>query len=109
MVEILIIIASILSVVLLLLSFKELSKEYMKLDEIIIPCEYKKHKMNKWKLAKKRMFYLENGYFKDKIIINEMDMLIDGYSTYLLAKEFKMSSIEVTRDKNGGIYEYKKR
>lgn len=100
MLEILITIAGILSVALLLLAFKELSKEYMALDEIIIPCEYKKHKIGKWKLDKKRNFFLENGYFEDKIIVDEMDRLIDGYSTYLLAKEFKIKNIEVIRNKN---------
>jgi hypothetical protein len=50
------------------------------------------------KLNIKRNYYLKYGYFRDDIIINDKNEIIDGYSTYVLAKNFGIKKIIVKRE-----------
>lgn len=50
------------------------------------------------KLNIKRNYYLKYGYFRDDIIINDKNEIIDGYSTYILAKNFGIKKIIVKRE-----------
>lgn len=50
------------------------------------------------KLNIKRNYYLKHGYFRDDIIINDKNEIIDGYSTYVLAKNFGIKKIAVKRE-----------
>lgn len=66
------------------------------IDEIIIPKNYKEPR--KEKLNNKQLFYIVNGYFENNIIIDENNRLIDGYTTYYIAKNiYNFKYIEVTR------------
>lgn len=67
------------------------------IDKIIIPGYYKRPSPEK--LAKKKMFYMANGYFQDNIIIDENNNLIDGFTTYFIAKVYDFKYISVTRVK----------
>lgn len=50
------------------------------------------------KLNIKRNYYLKYGYFRDDIVINDKNEIIDGYSTYVLAKNFGIKKIVVKRE-----------
>ena len=67
------------------------------IDKIIIPEYYKKPE--KEKLKRKKLFYITNGYFKDNIIIDENNTLIDGFTTYYIAKLYNFKYIDVKRVK----------
>ena len=69
----------------------------IKLENIIIPKNFKMP--NEEKLAAKKTFYIMNGYFYDNIILDEHNKLIDGYTTYLIAKKYGFKYIGVTRVK----------
>lgn len=74
--------------------------EVINIDEIKIPKSFSKSGINIKKLQQKEAFYIEFGYYQDRIILNEDNLLLDGYSTYMLAKQNGVKEIEVIRDKN---------
>ncbi len=74
--------------------------EVINIDEIKIPRNFSKSGINKKKLQQKEAFYIEFGYYQDRIILDENNLLLDGYSTYMLAKKNGVNEIEVIRDKN---------
>ena len=43
----------------------------------------------------KRDFYRRNGEFQSDIILNRDMMLIDGYTSYIIAKEEGMKRVDV--------------
>ena len=67
------------------------------IDKIIIPNCYKKPREEK--LKSKKRFYLKNGYFENNIIIDENNTLLDGFTTYYIAKLYGFKYIGVTRVK----------
>lgn len=67
------------------------------IDKIIIPEYYKKPREEK--LRNKKLFYLRNGYFENNIIIDENNTLVDGFTTYYIAKLYEFKYIGVTRVK----------
>lgn len=67
------------------------------IDKIIIPEYYKRPGAEK--LRKKKQFFIENGYFESNIIIDENNNLIDGFTTYFIAKVYEFKYISVTRVK----------
>lgn len=67
------------------------------IDKIIIPEHYKRPGAEK--LRKKKQFFIENGYFESNIIIDENNNLIDGFTTYFIAKVYDFKYISVTRVK----------
>lgn len=70
--------------------------EIVKIDNIKISKKFQKP--NKEKLNKRREYYLKHKYFRSTIILNNKDYLIDGYTTYILAKEMKFDYITVLRE-----------
>lgn len=56
-------------------------------------------KPNPEKLNSRRKYYLKNGYFRSTIVLDKNNHLLDGYTTYLLAKEMKFDYITVLREK----------
>ena len=70
--------------------------EIVKLENIKIQ---KKFKNPNWRKIKDRKEYYEkHKYFRSTIILNNKNYLIDGYTTYLLAKEMKFDYITVLRE-----------
>lgn len=67
------------------------------IDKIIIPEYYKRPGTEK--LRKKKQFFIENGYFESNIIIDENNNLIDGFTTYFIAKVYDFKYISVIRVK----------
>lgn len=74
--------------------------ECIKITEIDIG---KMRPINKDKLKIKRDYYYQNGYFRDEIILDEKNKLVDGYSTYLLAQEFGIKRV-VFKRQGGKIF-----
>ena len=74
------------------------------LEGEIIPIEcikIKKYfkKPRKTKIKEKEEYFNKHGYFRSTIILNKNNVLIDGYTTYLLAKEQGYKSITILRNK----------
>lgn len=71
--------------------------EIVKIDNIKIFNFFTKP--NQEKLVSRRRYYLKHKYFRSVIVLNKNNYLLDGYTTYLLAKEMKFDYITVLREK----------
>lgn len=67
----------------------------VKVSDIIIPEEFKATKPRFKKMIQKREFYRKNDRFESKIVLNKDFLLIDGYTSYIIAKENGMKYVEV--------------
>lgn len=65
------------------------------LKEIVISEDFKKTKPAAAKLDRVRQYVADFGNLPDKIVINENNVLIDGYCTYLVACELAIDSANV--------------
>lgn len=66
----------------------------VKVSDIIIPEEFKATKPRFKKMIQKREFYKKNDRFESKIVLNKDFLLIDGYTSYIIAKENDMKHVE---------------
>lgn len=66
----------------------------VKVSDIIIPEEFKATKPRFKKMIQKREFYRNNDRFESKIVLNKDFLLIDGYTSYIIAKENGMKHVE---------------
>ena len=66
----------------------------VKVSDIIIPEEFKATKPGFEKMIQKRKFYRKNNRFESKIVLNKDFLLIDGYTSYIIAKENGMKYVE---------------
>lgn len=66
----------------------------VKVSDIIIPEEFKATKPRFEKMIQKRKFYRKNDRFESKIVLNKDFLLIDGYTSYIIAKENGMKYVE---------------
>lgn len=66
----------------------------VKVSDIIIPEEFKVTKPRFKKMIQKREFYRKNDRFESKIVLNKDFLLIDGYTSYIIAKENSMKHVE---------------
>lgn len=67
----------------------------VKVSDIVIPAEFKECPPKFKKMAYKREYFRRNDRFESKIILSRDFLLIDGYTSYLLAKENDMKHVEV--------------
>lgn len=56
-------------------------------------------KPNYQKLKQRRKYYKEHDYFRSMIVLDEDNYLVNGYTTYLLAKENGYDFITIVRSK----------
>lgn len=70
--------------------------EIVKISDIKIRKDYKKPK--KEKMQKKTKYYEMHRYFKSTVILDDNNYLVDGYTSYLLAKELEFDFITVVRN-----------
>lgn len=63
------------------------------IDVVKIPKGFAKHPPNEKKLQKVRDYYLKYGDLDKPIVITNTNKLVDGYTRYLVAKEFGLISI----------------
>lgn len=67
----------------------------IKLDDIVIPNKFKKHPPKINKLASRIIYYLTNHEFEAPIVVNNKFVLVDGYTSYLIAKKVGMKHLDV--------------
>lgn len=67
----------------------------MKIEDIIIPRSFTEKAPSINKMIAYKNYYKEHGKFKATIVVNGRE-LINGYTTYLLCKEFGINEVEVT-------------
>ena len=66
----------------------------VKVSDIIISVEFKESQPKFKKMMHKREYFRRNDRFESKIVLNRDFLLIDGYTSYLLAKENGMKYVE---------------
>lgn len=67
---------------------------YMKIEDIIIPKKFTTRQPSYNKMVADKNYYLATGKFKSTVVVNGKSLL-NGYTTYLLCKEFSIDEIEV--------------
>ena len=65
----------------------------IKIDEIIIQPQFEKFKCNTEKIEKEKRFYKEFGTMSFPVVLSEKNVLIDGYSRYLAAKDLGLIAV----------------
>lgn len=68
---------------------------WIDLNIIKIPNHYKKHHINKIKWNKKLLYWMETGEFESIILLHRDFTLVDGYSSYLIAKKYDLAVVPV--------------
>ncbi|MDD6571942.1 MAG: DUF5839 family protein [Thermoflexaceae bacterium] len=67
------------------------------LKDIIISEDFKNTEPAAWKLQRKIDYYEETRELPEDIVINDENVLIDGYTTYLLAARYRLTHVPVKR------------
>lgn len=71
--------------------------EIVKLENIKIPKYFTNP--NPKKLERKRKYYEKNRYFRSVVVLSKHNLLLDGYTTYLLALDEGYDYITILREK----------
>ena len=79
---------------------KALGVNYMKLKDIKIPQRFLRHKPSLSKMIEKEEYFKKYGMLKESIIVDQTDYLIDGYTSYLIAKKAGVEALFVSRYKD---------
>lgn len=69
----------------------------MKLNKIKIKDNFKKTEPQGWKMRERWEYYRRNDRFYSPIVIDQSNYLVDGYTSYLIAKEEGLKKVEVVR------------
>lgn len=78
----------IMQIIALLRGNGEHGTEYIvKLSDIIISHRFRTHPPKPQKMERKRFYYQSTGKFASSIVLNKDFELVDGYTSYLIAKE----------------------
>lgn len=76
---------------------RPLEGEIVRLENIKIKKDFSEPKERKMK--ERRNYFNKYGYFKSPIILDKNNTLLDGYTTYLIAKEKGYKNITILRNK----------
>lgn len=68
-----------------------------RLDKIIVPQTFKEHPPRRRKLNERMFYYEMYGKLPVPIVITDRNNLIDGYTSYLIAKENNKKYVKVVR------------
>ncbi|MBR3133367.1 MAG: hypothetical protein IKG42_04810 [Clostridia bacterium] len=71
-----------------------------KISNIKVTSEFLATRPRERKLIAKAMYYAQNGRFERPVILDENNVLVDGYTTYIIAKELEMKYVPVKRIKS---------
>lgn len=63
--------------------------------EIIISQDFKEKRVRGIKLSKKFAFFDKYGRFESKIILDENYVLLDGYTSWIIAQTYKIKRVPV--------------
>lgn len=77
----------------------ESRKHKIQLKDIKIPASFEATMPNPEKLKEKYEMYYKNGHFNTDIIIDEHNILVDGYCNYLIYKMFNVFEVTVIKIK----------
>lgn len=75
--------------------YLNLDKKYINLKDIVIRDSMKDSHPNPDKFMDRYQYFQKTGKFKKKIFVNEDNMLVDGYITYLICKMIDKELVEV--------------
>lgn len=75
--------------------YKPGNEYWIDISKIHITDEFAAKKVGWKKLQRKRDYFRNTGEFESKVILNNDFVLVDGYSTYCLAKEFGLGKLAV--------------
>ena len=75
----------------------EQRQHYMKLSKIKIKDSFKKTEPQSWKMRARWIYYRCNDRFYAPIVIDQSYYLVDGYTSYLIAKAEGLKEVEVVR------------
>lgn len=64
-------------------------------DRVVITPEFKRTRIGKRKWNQKKEYYLRTGKFESQVVLTKDFVLLDGYSTYKLAKRYGVNKIPV--------------
>lgn len=79
-----------------LLGIYETGYEYrIPVDQVVITSEFKGTRIGKRKWNQKKEYYLRTGKFESQVVLTKDFVLLDGYSTYKLAKRYGVNKIPV--------------
>ncbi|MEG0898422.1 MAG: hypothetical protein RSF40_01765 [Oscillospiraceae bacterium] len=67
----------------------------MKLRQIVIPLEFKKTNPRPDKLINKYKHYIYRKSLMETIVVDRNGVLMDGYTSYLIAKMFDINEVQV--------------
>lgn len=71
-------------------------KEYwVNIDRIHISEDFEKHHPRSEKLTAKWRYYLVTGKFESKIVLNRNFELVDGFTSFLIAKRMDLGKVPV--------------
>ena len=76
---------------------RPLEGEIIKIDNIKIRKDFSRP--NPKKLTIRKIYYERHNYFRSQIVVTRNNYLVDGYTTYLIAKEKGFDYITVVRSK----------
>ena len=68
---------------------------WVDLKDIDIPIDFLRHHPRREKMERKWDYYRQTGEFESPILLNRDFVLIDGYTSYLIAKTENMHKVPV--------------
>lgn len=68
-----------------------------RLDKIVVSMAFKEHPPKESKMMSRSIYHIVYHKFKVLIVINNNNVLLDGYTSYLIAKELGKKYVKVTR------------
>lgn len=74
-----------------------MQERIMKLKDIKISKDFKKHPPQGIKMKEKWEHYRKTGNLMEEIIINQDEVLVDGYTSYLIAEADGIKKVNVTK------------
>ncbi len=75
----------------------EQKQHYIKLSKIKIKDSFMKKEPKDWKMKERWEYYRCNDRFYSPIVIDQTNYLVDGYTSYLIAKADGLKEVEVVR------------
>lgn len=67
----------------------------MRINDIkILPC-FEEHPPKEKKMERKRLYYSDTGFLQSEIVLDSGNNLIDGYTSYLVAQENGIDTVQV--------------
>ncbi len=67
------------------------------LDDIKISKNFKRVKPQRDKLKERIAYYEKTGDFYSPIVLNKDNVLIDGYTSYIIAKMYEIEKVDIER------------